>query len=60
MLFILLNFNSVAIRDSYVYIGFILAGVSLLIILNGFVRMGYITHKKYLQAIEEDDELGLA
>ena len=49
----LLNFSSLAVSDSYVYIGFILAGISMLLIVNAFVRIAYFAHKKYKQALDE-------
>ena len=56
ILLTLLNFSSLALSESYIYIGFVLAGFSLLVIFNAFVRMLYMTHKKYRQMIEDDSD----
>jgi transposase len=52
----LLNFSSLAVSDSYVYIGFILAGIAMLLVVNAFVRIAYFAHKKYKQALDEAEE----
>lgn len=44
----LLNFSSLAVSESYVYLGFTLTAFCLLIIVNGLARMGLLAHKKYL------------
>ena len=48
----LLNFSSLAVSESYVYIGFILSGMAILLIINGLIRIGYLAHNKYKQAID--------
>ena len=60
LLLALLNFSSFASNESYVYIGFVLAGIAFLSILNSLIRTGYLCHKKYLQAIEDDDDYVMA
>ena len=52
----LLNFSSLAVSESYVYIGFILAGMACLLIVNGLARVGYMAHSKYKKAIDEAEE----
>lgn len=49
----LLNFSSLAVSDSYVYVGYVLSAMAFLIVVNGFVRMGFIAHQKYLSVKEE-------
>lgn len=43
----MLNFSSLAVSDSYIYLGYILAAVAFLAVLNGFVRITYLAHQKY-------------
>ena len=52
----LLNFSSLAISESYVYIGFILSGIAVLVILNSLVRVGYLVHKKYLDSLNNEKD----
>lgn len=49
----MLNFSSLAVSESYIYIGYILAAVAFLGVVNGFVRMGYLGYNKYKQLKED-------
>lgn len=53
ILFFLCNFSSLALTESYIYIGFILSGMCLIIILNGLMRVGDLASQKYKQMFEE-------
>lgn len=48
----LLNFSSFAGSEAYIYIGFVLAGVAVLIIINAAVRVGYIIFSRYRQLMD--------
>lgn len=53
ILFFLCNFSSLALTESYVYIGFILAGMCLIIIFNSLARAAGLTRNKYVEMFEE-------
>ena len=52
-MFFLCNFSSLALTESYVYIGFILSGMCLVIVLNGLARAGDLGAHKYREMFEE-------
>jgi len=49
----LLNFSSLAVSDSYIYAGFFLTVIALVLISNSLIRMAYFAYKKYKQAVDE-------
>lgn len=53
ILLALLNFSSVTSSDSYVSMGFVLASVAVLVVINASVRVGYLGYSKYVQLVEE-------
>jgi hypothetical protein len=56
VLLILLNLSSLATSNSYVYIGFILSGISVLIVFNSLARMGYLSYHKGSQLLTDTSE----
>jgi hypothetical protein len=56
MLFGLLASSSLANSEAYLHIGFVLAGLALLIVINSGLRTGYLCLKKYRQLMEDDDD----
>jgi hypothetical protein len=49
ILFFLCNFSSLALTESYVYIGFILSGMALVLVLNSLARVAHLSYYKYRQ-----------
>jgi len=53
ILIFLYNFRSLALSSSYIYIGFTLSALSLLIAVNSVFRMCYLAYRKYIDALGE-------